>query len=186
MPGKRKPQAPRRKGSPRAKSQDKSVRKKTHSVAVTRLSRRSLAARDRSFHALADARRGAPLLQALRDNGVALRTFKKYLGSEIRQDRRGGRIRVTKNDRRVRYLHLPGLYGPVDVDAHGWREARRAAQYKAAVNRFLGGNLKALDRWKGKKIAGVELITDPQTLKGLAKDQLLPYALYRSLSGGGA
>jgi hypothetical protein len=59
-------------------------------------------------------------------------------------------------------------------------------QYKAAVNRVLRGDLKALEPWHGKKIAGIELITDPDTLKGLAQDELLPYSLYRSLSGGSA
>jgi hypothetical protein len=150
------------------------------------LSKRSLAARDRSIHALADIRRGVPPVQALRGNGVTLRTFKKYAGSAIRQDRRGGRIGVTKSDRLVRYMQLPGLNGPIDIEVRGSKEASRAAKYKAAVNRFLGGDLKALRAWRGKKIAGVELITDPETLKGLAKDELLPYALYRSFSGGGA
>jgi hypothetical protein len=56
----------------------------------------------------------------------------------------------------------------------------------AAVNRFLRDDLKALAPWRGKKIAGVQLITDRQTLKGLAKDEQLPYSLYRSLSGGAA
>lgn len=154
--------------------------------AVSGSSKRSLAAQDRSFHALADARHGVPLSQALRDNGVTLRTFKKYLGSEIRQSRPGGRISVTKTDRHIRDLQLPGLQGPIALDAHGWAEARRAARYKAAVNRFLAGDLKALKRWKGKKIAGVQLITDPETLKRLAQDDLLPYALYRSFSGGAA
>jgi hypothetical protein len=36
------------------------------------------------------------------------------------------------------------------------------------------------------KIAGIELVTDRQTLKGLAQKELLPYSLYRSLSGGAA
>jgi hypothetical protein len=83
-------------------------------------------------------------------------------------------------------LQVPGLHGPIDIEVRGSKEASRAARYKAAVNRFLRGDLKALDRWKGKKIAGIELITDPETLKGLAKDELLPYALYRSFSGGAA
>ncbi len=163
----------------------KSLRNKSRR-SVSALSKRSLAAQDRSFHALADARHGVKLPQALRDNGVTLRTFKKYLGSEIRQSRRGGRISVTRTDRRIRYLQLPGLQGPIDIDARGSAEARRAARYKAAVNRLLRGDLKALKRWKGKKIAGVQLITDPETLKRLAKEELLPYALYRSFSGGAA
>ncbi len=100
------------------------------------------------------------------------------------QDRLGGRIRATKSDRLVRYLQIPGPAGPIDITAHGSKEASEIARYKAAVNRFLAGDLNALAPWHGKKIAGVELITDRRTLKGLAQKELLPYSLYRSLSGG--
>ena len=62
----------------------------------------------------------------------------------------------------------------------------RLAKYKAAVNRFLAGDLNALAPWHGKEIAGVELITAGRTLKGLAQKELLPYSLYRSLAGGAA
>lgn len=102
------------------------------------------------------------------------------------QDRPGGRIRATKSDRLVRYLQIPGPDGPIEIAAHGSREASEVARYKAAVNRFLAGDLNALAPWHGKKIAGVELITAGRTLKGLAQKDLLPYALYRSLSGGAA
>jgi len=189
VPGKRRPQAGRRKRSRRPKSRAESrlkhITRKTPRAPVSRLSKRSLAARERAIHALRDMRRGVSPTQSLRNNGVTLRTFKKYLASEIRQDRPGGRINVTKGDRRVRYLQLPGLHGPIDTDTHGSREASRAAKYKADVTRALGGDVKALNPWKGKRIAGVELITDLETLKRLAQDQLLPYALYRSFSGGG-
>lgn len=186
MPGKRKPQAPRRKGSPRAKSQPISASNKARLVPASQLPERSFSARERSQHAVADMRHGASPSQAARDNGVTLRTIKKYLGSALLQERPGGRIRVTKSDRSVRYLQLPGLHGPIDLDAHGSRQASDAARYMAALNRFFRGDLKALEPWHKKKIAGIELITDPNTLKGLAQDELLPYSLYRSLSGGSA
>jgi hypothetical protein len=54
------------------------------------------------------------------------------------------------------------------------------------VNRFLAGDLNALAPWRGKKIAGVTLITDRQILKSLAHKDLLPYSLYRFFSGGAA
>jgi hypothetical protein len=131
-------------------------------------------------------RHGASLTQAARDNGVTTRTIKKYVGSALLQDRPGGRIRSTKSDRFVYYLQIPGPHGPVEIKAHGSKEAADAARYMSAVNRFLRGDLNALAPWRGKKIAGVQLITDRQGLKGLAKDELLPYSLYRSLSGGAA
>jgi hypothetical protein len=86
----------------------------------------------------------------------------------------------------VRYLQIPGPHGPIEIKVRRSKEASEVARYKAAVNRFLGGDLGALAPWHGKKIAGVELITAGRTLKGLAQEELLPYSLYRSLSGGAA
>ncbi len=154
--------------------------------ARAKLPEKSFAARERSIRALWDIRHGASPSQAGRDNEVTIRTIKKYLGSALLQERPGGRIRATKSDRFVRYLQIPGPHGPIDITAHGSKEASEVARYKAAVNRFLAGDLNALAPWHGKKIAGVELITADRTLKGLAQKDLLPYSLYRSLSGGAA
>jgi hypothetical protein len=131
-------------------------------------------------------RRGASFSQAARENDISTRTFKKYVGSALLQDRPGVRIRPTKSDRFVRYLQIPGLPDTVEITAHGSKEAAEVARYKAAVNRVLRGDLKAAAPWQGKKIAGIELITDWRTLKRLAQKELLPYSLYRSLSGGAA
>ena len=150
------------------------------------LPKRGNAARDRALRALWDMRHGASPSEAARDNRVTLRTIKKYVGSALSQDRPGGRIRATKSDRVVRYLQIPGLDGPIEITAHGSKEASEIARYKGAVNRFLAGDHSALAPWHGKKIAGVELITAGRTLKGLAQKDLLPYALYRSLAGGAA
>lgn len=125
-----------------------------------RLSSRSFLARNRSLSALVDMRHGALISQAAHDNRVSQRTIKRYVGSALIQDRPGGRIRATKSDRLVRYLQIPSPVGPIDITDHGSKEATAAAKYKAAVNRFLGGDLKALAPWHGKKIAGVELVTD--------------------------
>jgi len=143
-------------------------------------------ARNRSLHALAQMRHGASISRAARDNGVTVRTMKRYLRSALSQDRQGARIRATKSDRLVRYLEIPGPQGPIEITARGSKQATEVARYKAAVNRFLSGDLNALASWHGKRIAGVELITAGSTLKGLAQKELLPYSLYRSLSGGAA
>ncbi|SRR6266446_370519 len=152
----------------------------------SKLSGRSFAARDRALHALADMRQGASSSEAARDNGVTIRTIKKYAGSALLQDRAGGRIRATKSDRLVRYVQIPGPFGPIEISARGSREASDAAKYGAAVNRYLRGDLKALAPWHGKKIGGIELITAGPALKGLAQEELLPHSLYRALSGGAA
>ncbi len=167
-----------------SKSNPVSRTNKARIISVSRLPKRSFSARDRSLHALADMRHGAQLSQAARENGVTTRTIKKYVGSALLQDRPGGRIRATKSDRFVRYLQIPGRHGQVEIKVHGSREASEVARYKAAVNRFLRGDLDALAPWRGMKIASVELVTDERTLKEQAQKYELPYALYRSLSGG--
>lgn len=186
MPGKRKPQASRRRRRPRAKSRSIRTSPKARVARVPQKGNRRNSVRDSSLHALADMRRGASFSEAARDNGISTRAFKKYLGSALVQDRPGGRIRPTKSDRFVRYLQIPGLHGPVEMKAHGSKEAGDVARYKAAVNRFLRGDIKALAPWHGKKIAGIKLVTDRRALKSLAQEELLPYSLYRSLSGGAA
>jgi hypothetical protein len=148
--------------------------------------RREDEARTRAFRALSAMRRGASISHAAKENGVTPRTIKQYVGAALRQDRPGGRIRATKNDRLVRHLQIPGPHGPIEVRARGIRQAREISRYKAAVNRFLAGDANALKPWRRKKIAGVDLITDKDILKNLAHKDLLPYSLYRSLSGGAA
>jgi hypothetical protein len=131
-------------------------------------------------------RRGASPSEAARDNGVAVRTIKKYVGTALVQDRPGGRLRATRTDRLVRYVQIPGPLGPIEIKVRGSKQATDAAKYDAAVNRFLRGDLKALAPWHGKKIGGVELITAGPAIKGLAQEELLPHSLYRALSGGAA
>ncbi|HXJ87430.1 MAG TPA: hypothetical protein VMS18_11475 [Candidatus Binatia bacterium] len=151
-----------------------------------KLQARSNASRQRAFKALWAMRQGDTLSKAARDNGVTVRTIKRYVGSALVQDRPGGRIRATKSDRLVRYLQMPGPDGPREINVRGSRTASQFANYKAAINRLLGGDRNAMEKWHGKKIDGIELITDTKTLVEQARKDLLPYSLYRSLSGGAA
>lgn len=143
-------------------------------------------ARDRALAALAAIRRGTTLSRAAKENGVSPRTVKRYAGAALIQSHTGGRIRATKSDRLIRYLQIPGRFGPIDIAVRGSEAASEVARYKAAVNRLLRGDANAMDDWHGKKIQGIELITSTDILIDLAHKDLLPYALYRSLSGGAA
>jgi hypothetical protein len=154
-------------------------------ISLSKLSVRSQSARDRAIRAVGSMRHGATLSRAARENGVSIRTVQRYAGRALVQDRRGGHIRVAKSDRLVRYLVIPGPDGPREITVRGSKTASEFAKYKAAVNRFLRGERDALAAWHGKKIAGIELITAGNTLKGLAEKGLLPYSLYRSFAGGG-
>jgi hypothetical protein len=131
-------------------------------------------------------RRGDTLSKAAHDNGVTVRTIKRYVGSALMQNRPGGRFRATKNDRLVRYLQIPGPNGPKDVTVRGSKAASKFANYKAAINRLLRGDRNAMAPWHGKQVAGIELITDPKILVEQARKEILPYSLYRSLAGGAA
>jgi len=159
---------------------------KTRAISVSRRVHRNNAARERVLKALWAMRRGDTLSRAARDNGVTIRTIKHYAGSALVQDRPGGRIRATKSDRLVRYLQIPGTDGPKDVTVRGSKAASEFANYKAAINRLLRGDRRALDRWHGKTIQGIQLITDTKTLVEQARKEILPYSLYRSLAGGAA
>jgi hypothetical protein len=145
---------------------------------------REVSARERALRALSSMRRGASLSRAASENGVSVRTVQRYVGRALLQDRRGGRIRAAKTDRLVRYLQIPGPNGPQEIKVRGSKTATQVAKYKGAVNRFLQGDRNALAAWHGKKIAGIELITAESTLKSLAVKDLLPYSLYRSVTGG--
>lgn len=148
--------------------------------------KRSHLARERALRALASMRHGASISRAARDNGVTPRTIRRYVGSALAQDRPGGRIRATKSDRLVRYLQIPGPDGPRDITVRGSKRASEFAQYKAAVNRLLRGDRNAMAAWHGRKIGGIELVTDTQALVEQGRKEILPYSLYRSLGGSAA
>jgi hypothetical protein len=131
-------------------------------------------------------RRGASFSRAARDNGVTVRTIRRYVGSALLQDRPGGRIRAAKSDRLIRHLQIPGPDGRKDIAVRGSKSASKIANYKAALNRLLRGDRTAMAPWHGKKVAGIELITDPAILIEQARKEILPISLYRSLSGGAA
>jgi hypothetical protein len=134
--------------------------------------------RNRVAQAISSMQRGASLSRAARENRVTTRTIKRYAGAALVQDRRGGRIRATKNNRLVRYLQIPGPNGPVEIEVRGSKAASEFAKYKGAVNRLLRGDRDAMAEWHGRKIAGIGLITDARTLISQAEQGSLPYSLY--------
>jgi hypothetical protein len=79
---------------------------------------------------------------------------------------------------------IAGPNGPREITVRGSRTASKVARYKADVNRFLSGDSRAISKWHGKKIAGLELVTDPNILIDQAEKDLLPYGVYRALIGG--
>src|SRR5215469_10624772 len=72
-------------------------------LAVAKLTARSFEARKRALHALTAIRDGASLAEAAKAEGVSQRTIRKYVGSALRQDHVGGRIRAVATDRFTRH-----------------------------------------------------------------------------------
>jgi DNA-binding CsgD family transcriptional regulator len=153
-------------------------------LSVSKLSARSLEARNRALHALTAIRHGASLAEAAKAEGVSQRTIRKYVGSSLRQDHVGGRIRAVATDRLTRYLQIPGPDGPIHVTVKGSKAASELAAYVSARAAFLrSGDESALRRFEGKNIGGQLLVTDPKILTEQAEQGDSFDQLYSSLVG---
>jgi hypothetical protein len=126
--------------------------------------------------------------RAARDNGVTIRDFWKYIPKAFKKDS-GGRIRAVA-DHYVRRMENFGLDGTVVVvKVKGYKAKTEIARFRNDVFAFLGGDKSALDKWKGVKIQGHELPTDPRIIRLIGEqgnlpehfgsEQVIPY------SGGG-
>ena len=127
-------------------------------------------ARNRALHALTAIRHGVSLAEAANSEGVSQRTILKYVGSALRQDHAGGRIRAVPRDRFTRHLQIPGPDGPIQITVKGNKEATELAAYVTARAAFLrSGDESALRRFHGKKVGGHILVTDPKLLTAQAE-----------------
>ncbi len=148
-------------------------------IALSRLSKRSTAARDRALHVLAEMRKDPDLLlgHAARLHRVKPDTVRKYFPLALK--RVGGRIRVTKTDRYTETLFLPDAQGnSVPIRTRSFKERSEAGQYLRDIGRALRGDIRALSKWRGKKIGGVELLTDERALAAI-EPALSDFSLYR-------
>jgi hypothetical protein len=115
--------------------------------------------------------------RAARLHGVKPSTVKKYFGSALKKVR--GRVRVTKSDRFSVTLFIPDAQGnSVAIRTHSSKERSEASEYLRDLGRALRGHRGALRKWRGKKIAGVELFTDESALVSI-EPALSEFSLYR-------
>jgi hypothetical protein len=143
-------------------------------------------ARKRSLSVLARVRRGESLSQAARNERTTTRTARKYVGKQLRRDS-SGRYRATRGDRLRRDINVLGYDGYAPVVVHSSKQVHLASQHLIAVARFLRppGDRELLRPFIGKRIGGVELLTDPDRLQILADADLVKLdALYRSNPSG--
>lgn len=140
--------------------------------------------KEKAFDVVAKARKdsGKPLATIARETGTTVKTVRKYLPAALHKSREGKWV-VTKSDRYVRSLSLPGPYGHVRVQARGSKEAQFASAYLSSIRRWESSRKPSeLAPFHGKKVGGFELITAPRTLRALREAGLLQLdSLYAAL-----
>jgi hypothetical protein len=168
--------------APRKQRQPHGVR----NLAISKLPQRSQAARDRALHVLSAMRRDPKLslTHAAKLQGVKAGTVKKYFPSALKESH--GKFEATKSDRYAATLHVPDAKGnSVAIKTHSSKDREALSQYLRDLGRYLRGKRDALAPWHGKKIAGVELVTDRRTLVAI-EPALSEFSLYRAFNGGAA
>jgi hypothetical protein len=107
----------------------------------------------------------------------------RYVGSQLFRDRKG-RIQVTPADRLPRPMPIPTALGDQTFVVRGSRKASLLAKYRLAI---LTGDEVELQKFKGKKVAGQELITDIRTIQALLDAGAIdPAEIYAAAQAGGA
>jgi len=100
------------------------------------------------------------------------------------------RLKVRHDNRRE--LNVLGFDGYVPVVVRSSKQRQLASQHLIAVGRFVGqipsrraGDTELLKPFVGKRVGGVELLTDPDRLRELDDAELIKLdALYRENRGG--
>lgn len=138
------------------------------------------------MHVLARMRRGESLSQAARAEHTTPSTVRKVVGKQLKRHA-SGHYRATRGDTLRRDLNVLGYDGYVPVTVHSSKQARLASEHLVAAGRFLrSGNTELLKPFVGKRVGGVELLTDPDRLQILADADLVKLdALYRQNRGQG-
>jgi hypothetical protein len=71
----------------------------------------------------------------------------------------------------------------IAVKTRSLKERKQLSRYLRDVGRYLRGNRDALAPWRGKRVAGVELVTDGRAVVAI-EPALSDFSLYRTFSGG--
>jgi hypothetical protein len=144
------------------------------------------ASRGRALAVLARMRsRGESLSEAARNEHTTPRTVRKELPRQLRRGP-SGRYLATPADTLRRDLNVLGFDGYVPVSVRSSKQAQLASEHLIAVGRFLRtGDSEWLKPFIGKRVAGVELLTDPDRLRELAEAGLIKLdSLYRNNRAG--
>jgi hypothetical protein len=160
--------------------------KRRTKLTIASLSRRSQSARQRALHVLAAMRRNPALSlsRGAREQGIKPSTVVKKFPKDLLKS--NGKFRVTKGDKHPETLYIPNAQGiEVPIQTRSFKTRKQAGRFYRDFNRYLRGDRHALNEWRGKKIAGVEVLTDPNTIKAL-EPAIPDFSLYRTFTGGAA
>jgi hypothetical protein len=129
--------------------------------------------------------RGESLSQAARNERTAPRAVRKEVGKQLARGP-SGRYVATSGDTLRRDLNVLGFDGYEPVVVRSSKQAHLAAEHLVAVGRFLRtGDAEWLKPFVGKRVGGVELLTDPDRIGVLADADLVKLdGLYRQNRGG--
>jgi len=120
---------------------------------------------------------------AARIIGIPFHKVEASIGSQLFRDRKG-RIQVTPADRLPRSMLMPTALGDQPVVVRGSRKASLLVAYRLAV---LNGDESELQKFKGKKVAGYELIIDIRTIQALLDAGAIdPAEMYAAAQAGSA
>ena len=120
---------------------------------------------------------------AARIIGIPFHKVERYIGSQLFRDSKG-RIQVTPADRLPRRMLIPTALGDQPIVVRGSCKATLLVAYRLAV---LSGDESELQKFKGKKVAGYELITDIRTIQALLDAGAIdPAEMYAAAQAGGA
>ena len=108
---------------------------------------------------------------AARAEGTTVKRIQALVPDAIAKGRSRGRLRVKPSDRYSAKVEILANEGALITMARGSRQRELAGQHRATFMRVLRGaeSKFALERYRGKKVGGHELVSDYAQLVSLAK-----------------
>lgn len=122
-------------------------------------------ARHRAYEAIGEMRsRGLSLQAASRLVGTTPDNVRRYAPEALTKE--GRRYRATESDRSYQRMSALSTDGLRDIDVRGSHSRSLVGQHWSAVGRFAAtGDVTLLAPFKGKRVGGIELASDPDLIE---------------------
>ena len=121
-------------------------------------------ARHRAYEVISEMRRGLSLHAASQLVGTRPDTVLRYASEEVVKV--GHRYQITASDRSYQRMSVLSTEGLRDIDTRGSRARSLVGSHWSALGKFLAaGDVSVLDPFRGKRVGGVELATDPDLIE---------------------